>query len=459
MSRASLQRRLFAGALVWIVVALVVTGLALSLLFREHIEREMGRRLEADFLQLVSHLSVTADGRLSAVRPLSDPLYERALSGRYWQISGPDGQPLLRSRSLWQQRLSADPSVGDGAQRITGVRDAPLLAVARTITLPRYGSPLTITVAATLAPVDSAVAAFRRILVLALGLLAAGLIGAAALQVGLGLRPLRQLRAELSAMRSAGARRVSGDYPGEVAPLVDDLNTVLDDNDALIERARQQAANLAHALKTPLSVMANEADRLSRAGDSARADRLQGQVDAMRRQIDWHLARTRIAGARRSGVVTEVAPVIDGLTRTLQRLFGDAGRVIDTECAPDLLFAGEAQDLEQMMGNLMENACKWSRGIVEVRAVPGDGRLHIRVDDDGPGLTADQRRDAVQRGQRFDESTPGSGLGLAIVSDLASAYAGRLSLAPAALGGLSARLELPIQPRPGAGRGLMRSGG
>lgn len=267
------------------------------------------------------------------------------------------------------------------------------------------------------------------------------------MQVTLGLQPLRRLRRELGAIRVARSTRVSGEYPGEVAPLVADLNTVLADNDALIERARHQAGNLAHALKTPLSVMGNEADRLARDGDRVRAARLQREVGSMQRQIDWHLARTRIAGTRRTGRATDIEPVLARLARTLQRLYGTSGRVINIDCQwpGDAVprFAGEAQDLEQMVGNLMENACKWARGIIEVAAAIEDRKLVIRVDDDGPGLTADQRAAAIVRGQRFDEATPGSGLGLAIVNDLALAYDGRLALDPSPLGGLAAKLTLP----------------
>lgn len=445
MSRASLQRRLFIGALAWIVVALVLTGLVLSLLFREHIEREIGRRLDADFLQLVSQLSVDTDGQLIHERQMSDPLYERVFSGRYWQVepAATGAGPLLRSRSLWEQRLATGDTPSDAARRIDGVRGAPLLAVTRQITLPRYPQPLRLTVAASLRPVENAVAEFRRILMIALGLLAFGLIAAAALQVTLGLTPLRRLRTELAAIRAAVSSRVSGEYPGEVAPLVHDLNTVLADNDALIERARHQAGNLAHALKTPLSVIANEADRLERSGDRAHAARLQREVDAMRQQVEWHLARTRIAGTRRAGRATTVEPVLDRLARTLQRLHGETGKVIDVDCGPTLRFAGEAQDLEQMVGNLMENACKWARGVIEVAAHQQGTQLLLQVDDDGPGLAAKQRAAATVRGQRFDETTPGSGLGLAIVSDLANAYDGELVMARSELGGLSARLMLP----------------
>ncbi|ROO28731.1 histidine kinase [Salinisphaera orenii MK-B5] len=443
MPRASLQRRLLLGAIAWILIALVATAVVLSLLFRGHLEDELARRLDADFLQLVSQLDTGTDGEFAPDPRLSDPLYERVFSGRYWQIDAAGDAPVdLRSRSLWDMRLPV-PGQATGLHRLDGPRGARLLALTREVTLPRREGPLRLTVAASLAPVEAAVVDFRGTLAWALGALALGLIVAAGLQVGLGLAPLRRLRRELGTIRRAESARLSGDYPGEVAPLVADLNQVLTDNQALIERARHQAGNLAHALKTPLSVIRNEADRLAQEGGEARAGRLRAEATAMQRQIEWHLARTRIAATQRAGVAAEVAPVLERLTRTLQRLYGDRGRVIDTDAGHGLRFAGETRDLEQMIGNLMDNACKWARGIVEVRASAHGDRLQICVDDDGPGLPAARREQALDRGRRFDEDTPGWGLGLAIVADLARAYEGELALERAALGGLSARLVLP----------------
>ena len=442
MARTSLQRRLFVGAAIWIVLALVTTALLLSVLFRNHLENDLARRLDADFLQLVSQFDVDAQGRLLHSVAMSDPLYQRVLSGRYWQIER-GGVVSLHSRSLWDATIAIGPQVSGERVRLTGPRGVPLLAVVRDITVPNVAEPLRLTVAASLAPVNDAVAEFRRTTLIALGVLATGLILAAALQVRLGLRPLGKLRRELATIRNSRATRLSGDYPAEVVPLVSDLNSVLAHNETLIERARRQAGNLAHALKTPLSVIGNEATRMATAGETRRAARLQHEVAAMQRHIDWHLARTRIAGRADSRQATAVADVVARLQRTLQRLYGDSGLVIDIDSPDDIYFAGEQRDLEQMLGNLMENACKWARGVVEVRVDAQAESLALWVNDDGPGLIPEQRAQAIRPGQRFDEAVPGSGLGLAIVSDLAEAYAGELVLDRAELGGLSARLTLP----------------
>lgn len=447
MRRASLQQRLVLGAIAWIVLALIVVGVVLSLLFRSHLEQELGRRLDADFLQLVAQLQVSADGQLTHVGAMSNPLYQRAFSGRYWQVETVPGQgvdgtaTLLRSRSLWQQTLATQEG-GERLQHVPGPRDMPLLVVTRRITLPRRALPLRVSVAASLVPVERAVAGFRITTALTLGILALGLILAVVLQVALGLHPLRRLRTELGRVRGAQATRLGADYPVEVAPLVTDMNEVLARNEALVERARRQAGNLAHALKTPLSVIANEASRLQRAGQTEQAQRLQTEVSAMQRQIDWHLARARIAGTRGRG--TPLAAVLEPLQRTLQRLHADRGLVIEVQAQPALVFAGDKRDLEQMVGNLLENACKWAHGVIIVTARAEAGQLVVAIDDDGHGLSASQRSRAMQRGRRFDETTPGSGLGLAIVNDLAAAYGGRLQLEQAALGGLSARLLLPL---------------
>ncbi|MES1949330.1 integral membrane sensor signal transduction histidine kinase [Salinisphaera sp. S4-8] len=442
MARASLQRRLFVGAAIWIVLALVTTAVVLSVLFRDHLENELARRLDADFLQLVSQFDVDAQGRLLHPVAMSDPLYQRVLSGRYWQIERA-GAVSLRSRSLWDARLETNTQHSGDRIRMNGPRGQPLLAVVRQITLPDVDEPLRLTVAASLSPVDAAVADFRRTTLIALGVLAAGLILAAALQVRLGLRPLGQLRGELARIRANEATRLSGDYPAEVAPLVADLNSVLAHNETLIERARRQAGNLAHALKTPLSIIDNEAQRMGQDGETRRAARLGHEVVAMQRHIDWHLARTRIAGRAGHGLATPVDEVMARLQRTLQRLYGERGVIIEIEADPAVRFAGEQRDLEQMLGNLMENACKWARGVVQVSATADADTLVLHVDDDGPGMRGDQREQAIQPGQRFDETVPGSGLGLAIVSDLAEAYGGELILERAGLGGLSARLRLP----------------
>ena len=227
-------------------------------------------------------------------------------------------------------------------------------------------------------------------------------------------------------------------------PLVDDLNDLLEQQMAAVERARTQAGNLAHGLKTPLTVLAAERRRLDEQGQSAAAEVLGQQIEAMRRQIDWQLARARAASSSRvPGVVTPLGPVVERLVRVLLRVGPNPEVELVAEIAVEHLFAGEAQDLEEMVGNLLDNACKWARRRVTVSSVSSDGRVAILVDDDGPGLPAGRREEVFERGRRLDQSVPGSGLGLAIVRDLAEIYGGHVGLEDFPAGGLRVRLELP----------------
>ena len=285
------------------------------------------------------------------------------------------------------------------------------------------------------------VARFNKELWLALGVLGLGLALAALVQVFVGLAPLRKLRAALGRVHRGEVQRMEGAFPAEIMPLVEEFNTVLARNAEVVERARTQAGNLAHALKTPLSVLANAAD----GKDDALARLVAAQVEMARRQVDYHLARAQAAAAvRLPGARTPLNPVVDGLARTMRRIH--AGRNLDLVVQPmpaSLAFRGEEQDLQEMLGNLLDNACKWASRRVEIDARIEQDRLVIRVDDDGKGIAAAQREAMLRRGVRADQQVPGSGLGLAIVDDLARMYGGQVVLADSPLGGLRAVLTLP----------------
>ncbi|MBX3636865.1 MAG: ATP-binding protein, partial [Rubrivivax sp.] len=280
----------------------------------------------------------------------------------------------------------------------------------------------------------------------------AALLGAAALaQVAVGLAPLRALQRALAAVHEGRAQRLEEAFPAEVQPLVDDFNRVLDRNAEIVTRARTQAGNLAHAIKTPLAAMAQAAASARRAPQQAAAlpALVDEQVQLARRHVDWHLARSRAAAAQGlPGARAAVQPAIAGLLRVMEHVHAERG--LDIRCdpvAPGLTIAGEVQDLQEMVGNLIDNACKWARSTVHVAAWSAGGpqgrRLHIAVEDDGPGIAAERRERVLARGERLDETVPGSGLGLGIVSELAALYGGRLSLGTATAGGLRAELELP----------------
>ena len=276
----------------------------------------------------------------------------------------------------------------------------------------------------------------------ALGLLAAGLM-----QVRTGLAPFGELRSRLAAVRQGESRRVEGRYPSEVQPLVDDLNALLEDRERSVARAQAKAGDLAHGLKTPLAVLAQEADRARTGGDGELATTVAQQVDRMRRQVDYHLAHARAAASgARLGARSSVAESVDGLVRTLQRLHAERGLAIETEVPGGLVVQVQREDLDEMLGNLLDNACKWARSRVRLAASAegaGESAVLIRVDDDGPGLDPSLQDSVLQRGVRADEAAPGSGLGLAIVRDLAELYGGSVALDRSPEGGVRAQLRLP----------------
>lgn len=274
---------------------------------------------------------------------------------------------------------------------------------------------------------------------LAIVLLLAGLS-----QVRLGMTPIEKLRVRLRALRAGEQARLEGRYPGEVQPLVNDLNALLEDRDASVARAQAKAGDLAHGLKTPLAVLSQEAERVAAAGQTDLAATIRQQVDRMRRQVDYHLVHARAAASGSTlGVRSSVASSVEGLVRTLLRLHADRGLTIDVDVASEHTVRCPAEDLEEMLGNILDNACKWARTRVAVRSALVESKVRIGVEDDGPGLDPSMREAVLQRGVRADEAAPGSGFGLAIVRELAELYGGSIALGSSALGGVRAELRLP----------------
>jgi signal transduction histidine kinase len=295
-------------------------------------------------------------------------------------------------------------------------------------------------VAGDMVEVERQTSEFNNTLLWSFLLLGIGLVAAIMVQVRIGLLPLRRVSESLARIRDGKARRLDGKFPTEIAPLASELNSLIQHSEEVVGRARTHVSNLAHFLKTPLSVLTAEAD----AEPGPLADTVKRQVASMRRQVDHYLSRARAAGSLDVlGNRTQVAVVMKDLSRVIARIHAAAGIEIDAECSDDIYFRGERQDLEEMMGNLIDNACKWARGEVRVRCERAGGRLVLTVEDDGPGLSVEQRAQVGERGERLDESVPGSGLGLAIVRDISKLYGGFFVLDASSLGGVLARLELP----------------
>ena len=458
----SLRRRLLAATTVVLALALLAAGWGLSALFRDHAMQQFQAGLQGQLDQLTARLEFD-----SAAQPvldaatLSDPRWDRPYSGLYWQLDGAGRAGVLRSRSLWDQALQLPADrVADGTVHVhdaTGPRGQPVLVLERQVHDPRQPQAAwRLAVAADTAPLDEAVQRFRGQLALSLLVLFALLLAASWIQVLVGLAPLRALHQALDAVRSGSAPRLQGRFPAEVQPLADDFNGVLDQNAAMVEQARKHAGNLAHALKTPLAVLRQVGDRLATVGTAPATGELpqlgalvHEQVARAARHVDWHLARSRSAALGRAGSqATRIEPVLQGLARVMTRVH--AQRDLDVAIEPfdaGLAFQGEEQDLQELLGNLLDNACKWARREVRVRVQPADlaGRpqLRVEVEDDGPGMDDAQRAQASLRGVRLDESVPGAGLGLAIVQDLVELYGGTLDLQRSSRGGLLAVLLLP----------------
>jgi signal transduction histidine kinase len=456
----SLRWRLLAATVVALTVALLLAGLLLAGLFRDHVMRQFTQTLTAQLDQVTARLEFDAAGQPQIdPQTLSDPRWLRPYSGLYWQVDGanPEQQRgVLRSRSLWDATLSLpNDALPDGVVHVhegPGPDGAQLLLVERTITHDGLQStPWRLIVGGDLGEAVAAVGRFNGVLAASLAALLVLLSAAALAQVAIGLAPLRALQRSLATVHAGTAQRLDGRFPLEVQPLIDDFNAVLDRNAEVVARARTQAGNLAHAIKTPLAAMSRAA-AVAQQHPQANADLarlVDEQVGTARRHVDWHLARARAAGAQ--GVPGARAPlpaVIDGLLRVLERVHADRGLSLKSApMAPGLAFAGETQDLQEILGNLLDNACKWARHEVLVSAshiAPSDGgRLRIVIDDDGPGIEASRRETVMARGARLDESVPGSGLGLAIVNELVGLYGGGLRLLAAPSGGLRAEVDLP----------------
>lgn len=455
----SLARRLVLLAVGWSFAALVISAVVLALLFQQ----AALRRFDAGLSDLIDNLiagTTIEEGEVIAPA-LTDLRALRALSGRYWEVAepGPDGRVRaiegLTSRSLFDAELATPP---DLAQRLRADPSKPVAFDApgpqpgeRVRTLARWTSfygrptPVIFMAAEDRAPIDREVRNFATATAIAFLLLGGGLAAAVVVQVRVGLQPLFDLRHEVADVRRGKAERLSGDYPSELRPLTDELNALVVHNQETVERQRTHVGNLAHALKTPISVMIAEAAQQP----GPLADLVGRQTEIMRQQVDHHLRRARAAArSQGQGERTSVAEVLDELSRTLERIFLDKGVTIDWDAPDDLLFQGERQDFMEIAGNAMENAGKWCRGKVRVRAAAlGPERMRVTVEDDGPGLPPEQWDEVIRRGARLDENAPGSGLGLSIIEELARAYRGTLELGSSAMGGLRVDVELPRAER------------
>jgi signal transduction histidine kinase len=454
----SLAFRLFATSVGWTLLVLPLAGWLICSLYSDDVQVGFDNNL----IKLVDGIaldSLATEGNEPDL-PVNryEPLFEVPNSGFYWQVKPLDVptarklvSPSLATGTLvspFELKFPADKT-GKRWMNTTGP-NGKAIRIVEVVNSVNYSADTphySVIVAGPHDWIDDLIARFRSRLVVALTLAGLGLLAVTAVQIGFALAPLRRIERGLAAVRSGDAKDLAGSFPTEIEPLQVELNALLKSNQDIIERARTQVGNLAHALKTPLAVITNEAR--DHKGDFAAKVTEQAQI--MRDQVTNYLDRARMAAiANVIGRATPVQPVAESLVRALERINRDKGVSITLICAPGLRFQGEKADLEEMLGNLLDNACKWSRSSVYLTAaaLPQPTRsshkmLSLIVEDDGNGLTADQRGKIGKRGLRLDESTPGTGLGLSIVADFATSYRGTLALDASPHGGLLVRLELP----------------
>lgn len=447
----SLAGRLVLSAVVWSFVALLVGGFVLSFAFRSYVLTDVDKRLELLLDTLVGISEVSPDGEFRFNQPLADQRFMTPYSGWYWQVSA-DAMEPVRSRSLWDFALDAQHEQRTFSLRYSlanGPDGQQLRLAEHDIILPEAEQVFHYQIATNMAEVQAAINRFNWLLFSALALILFTVTLALVLQVSYGLRPLRQIKRDLGDVRAGRvARLASADdqtLPQDLKPLVQEINGLIDQNDKLVQRARTHVGNLAHALKTPLSVIQNSVD----GDDSENARIIARQAKDIRVHVDHHLKRARIAGGG-TGVGLPVCERIKKLVSAVEVIAGDKQLETTVNCDATLMFDGEKEDFDELLGNLLDNAAKWAASKVDVTVMRREKNLRrpilqITISDDGPGVPADQHDGLFDRGKRLDEQVPGTGLGLAIVRDIADMYGGSVKLGAAQLGGLQVALTLPAK--------------
>lgn len=444
----SLTFRVIAFSSIWAVVALVVIATVISALFRQVSHRGFEDVLSAHLFNLIASVSATSDGRLVGTPNLGDLRFSEPLSGWYWSVE-PASETLrnpLRSASLAEPVPSPAPdevpfdrnfqrnylTTGPGGQEIEVLEAEVVLGQNDRIARFR--------VMGNRSALEQETREFARQLFAYLSIFGLGMIAINVFAILLALRPLNSIRQALASIRAGTAERLTGPFPGEIAPLAEETNALIESNRRIVERSRKQVGNLAHSLKTPLAVLMNEGHTMA----SKQGELIASQAEAMQQQIDHYLQRARAAAQRRTlALRSPVNETLARMARVTEKLNPDT-RLTTRLGDEEVVFAGEREDLEEIAGNLLENATKWAKSRVSLSLDgDGEGKFRVIIEDDGPGIPDDQARQAVKRGRRLDESKPGSGLGLSIVNDLIEEYDGTLALGRSTWGGLRAEVTLP----------------
>ncbi|WOR13738.1 sensor histidine kinase [Hyphomonas sp. FCG-A18] len=454
--RLSLARRLLIGALLWSLIVVAGGVVTITAVYRAEAINLLDDELDTTLITLSRAVDPLDDGTgrvqdIEDKRP-PDPRFETPLSGRYWAIIATDenGNPGadIRSRSVWDGNIPISEPLARAALAQPGLivrgteqgpAEEPVRVALQALIFPDRATPILFMASADISASNEGANRLGTILVVAMLTLAGGTLVAMALALRLALRPLDRVQADITDVRAGRLASLTGDYPSEVQPLTEELNKLLEHNRSVVDRARTHVGNLAHALKTPLAVLRNEATGKEQLDDVVRRQTLHMQTN-----VEHYLKRAQAAArAETLNARTPLEPSVERLVRTFSKLFGHEGKTISAQNIPSVHLRIEQQDLEEMLGNLMENACKWAKSRIDVSARSGEnGLMEIYIDDDGPGLPLEQREKAIKRGVRLDETAPGTGLGLSIVADIADMNSGRLTLSDSPIGGLRATISL-----------------
>jgi signal transduction histidine kinase len=443
----SLKSRLITAASLWIALGIIGAGVALSAIFKHHVSEQFYDELFVHLAELQRLSEFHKDGSLHLQRPLSDPRYDVPLSGFYWEIQK-EGDVLARSTSLEGPPLRIPPDqpheVGVHTHIIEGPT-GPLIVAEKAVWSNPSTAPDRFIIGTDQRQLDAVVSSFNTTLAVSLATFGLSLVAAATLLIVYALKPLRQLRTALFDVRSGDAKQLSGQFPAEVVPLVDDLNTLLTSTADLIQRARTQAGNMAHGLKTPLAIITDEAYRLEDQGLDQASSTILSECRKMQSHIDYQITRARAVGMRSTpGVVAGARKAALEVASALGRLYTHNNIKIDVDVPDGPLLSCDPADLNEMLANLVDNACKHAKSTVRIVWMDGAAPA-LKIDDDGPGLPPEAREVVFNIGERWDSRAAGSGLGLGIVRDLARLYGGDVRLGESSLGGLRVDLVLPLK--------------
>ncbi|MER9743051.1 ATP-binding protein [Mesorhizobium sp. M0187] len=443
----SLAFRVIGFSTIWAILTLIVIFTLITTLYRQASERGFDSLLSAHLFNLIGSVGVSESGQLTGAPDLGDLRFSEPNSGWYWSVEpaseGVHGN--LHSSSMTTTIPSptvAEVPFNSSFQRsysTDGIGDEELQVFESEFVLDAKNRAARFRVMGNKTELEHEIATFQGRLLTYLSLFGVGMIAINAIAILLGLQPLRRVRNALAQVREGTAQRLDGQFPAEIEPLANETNALIENNKRIVERSRTQVGNLAHSLKTPLAVLINE----GRALGGAKGQLIADQAASMQKQVDHYLQRARVAAQRDSVVYrTPVTPLVQRMVRVLQKLKPDVSLSL-TLPAADIVFAGEREDLEELVGNLLDNAMKWAMSTVAVSVTPAAaGLFELSIEDDGPGIPEDKARDVLKRGRRLDETKPGTGLGLAIVADLVNEYGGALALERSAMGGLKAVVRL-----------------